>query len=213
MERVEQDRPAEDATEESLPIGYSLGDTHMRLSRAFHAMKTDTRACARGLGLGPGQPRILSYLAAHGVSTQREIAKYLIIDPSAVSRMLDALERGGFVENAPGRDRRCRSLALTEHGRETVHRWDAECYRVDEVMLAGFTPAERAQFDSLLDRARCNMMRELGDAGDETDALVAGSVPPLPKTAPLGQAAAADSGATGAASSTPSAAGEATTRA
>ena len=104
----------------------------MRLSRAFHAMKTDTRACARGLGLGPGQPRILSYLAAHGVSTQREIAKYLVIDPSAVSRMLDALERGG------------------------------------------------------------NMMRELGDAGDETDALVAGSVPPLPKTAPLGPAAGLD---------------------
>lgn len=192
MERARQNRPAECAVGESLPIGYSLNDTHMRLSRAFHAMKTDTRACARGLGLGPGQPRILSYLAAHGVSTQREIAKYLIIDPSAVSRMLDALERGGFVESVPGRDRRCRSLALTEHGRETVHRWDAECKRVDELMLAGFTPEERAQFDSLLDRARCNMMRELGDAGDETDALVAGSVPPLPKTAPLGPAAGLD---------------------
>lgn len=167
-----------------LEPGYSLHDTHMRLSRAFHAMKTDTRACARTLGLGPGQPRILSYLAAHGVSTQREIAKYLVIDPSAVSRMLDALERGGYLESVPGRDRRCRSLALTEHGRETVRRWDIECHRVDEVMLKGFTPEERAQFDNLLDRARCNITRELGDAGDDADALLADTVPPLPKTAP-----------------------------
>lgn len=193
---MKQDRLAENTADgasegtaaEPLELGYSLGDTHMRLSRAFHAMKTDTRACARGLGLGPGQPRILSYLAAHGVSTQREIAKYLVIDPSAVSRMLDALERGGFLECVPGRDRRCRSLALTDHGRETVRRWDAECARVDELMLAGFTPAERVQFDDLLDRARRNMTRELGDAGDDADALVAGSVPPLPKTAPRGHA-------------------------
>ncbi len=169
-----------------LELGFSLHDTHMRISRIFHAMKTDTRACARELGLGPGQPRILSYLATRGVSTQREIAKYLVIDPSAVSRMLDALERGGFVESVPGRDRRCRSLEITAQGREAVRRWDAECYRVDELMLAGFTPEERTQFNKLLDRARCNIMRELGDAGDETDALIADSVPPLPETAPAG---------------------------
>lgn len=99
---LKQDQLSENADEEPLELGYSLFDTHMRLSRAFHAMKTDTRTCARALGLGPGQPRILSYLAAHGVSTQREIARYLVIDPSAVSRMLDALERGGFVQSVPG---------------------------------------------------------------------------------------------------------------
>lgn len=170
---------------EQLEPGYSLHDTHMRLSRAFHAMKTDTRACARALGLGPGQPRILSYLASHGVSTQREIATYLVIDPSAVSRMLDALERGGYLESVPGRDRRCRSLALTDHGYETVRRWDIECHRVDEVMLKGFTPEERAQFDNLLDRARCNITQELGEAGDDTDALLVDSVPPLPKAEPV----------------------------
>lgn len=186
---LKQDQLSENADEEPLELGYSLFDTHMRLSRAFHAMKTDTRTCARALGLGPGQPRILSYLAAHGVSTQREIARYLVIDPSAVSRMLDALERGGFVQSVPGRDRRCRSLDLTEHGRTTVQRWDAECRRVDELMLTGFSPEERVQFNDLLDRARANMTRELGDAGDDADAFLAGAVPPLPKTTPKGSAA------------------------
>lgn len=164
--------------------GYSLVDTHMALLRAFQAQRALLRPFGSRLGLAQGQPRIISYLAAHEHATQREMAEFFGMDPASVSRMLDALERGGYLESVPGRDRRYRSLALTEYGRETVRCWDIECHRVDEVMLKGFTPEERAQFDNLLDRARCNITRELGDAGDDVDALLADAVPPLPAIAP-----------------------------
>ncbi len=145
-------------------FGYSLTDMHMRLSRAFHLMKSSTRTVARELGLGPGQPRVLSYIAVNGVSTQREIARFFVIDPSAVSRMLDQLEKNGFLVAVPGRDRRSRALDLTDKGRLAMERWDRECARVDAVMLADFSADERAQLADMLDRVRDNATAELARA-------------------------------------------------
>ena len=153
-------------TEAQPQLGYSLTDTHMSISRAFHLMKASTRTVARSLGLGPGQPRVLSYIAVHGVSTQREIAEFFLIDPSAVSRMLDQLEKNGYLVPVQGRDRRARALDITDKGRDAMRVWDRECLRVDELMLAGFTDDERKQLRSLLDRARANMDAAL--AGDES---------------------------------------------
>lgn len=138
-------------------LGMSLTDIHMSVSRAFHTMNNSTRACARSLGLGQGQPRILSYIAVHGVSTQREIARYFSIDPSAVSRLLDPLERGGFLVSVPGRDRRARALDITEKGKEALGAWERECRRVDDIMTAGFTKDEVAQLKDMLERLRGNL--------------------------------------------------------
>lgn len=138
-------------------LGMSLTDIHMSVSRAFHTMNNSTRACARSLGLGQGQPRILSYIAVHGVSTQREIARYFSIDPSAVSRLLDPLERGGFLVSVPGRDRRARALDITEKGKEALGTWELECRRVDDIMTAGFTKDEVAQLKDMLERLRGNL--------------------------------------------------------
>lgn len=64
-------QPASDEDmREDMRLGMSLNDIHMSISRAFHTMNNTTRPCARSLGLGQGQPRILSYIAVHGVSTQ-----------------------------------------------------------------------------------------------------------------------------------------------
>lgn len=142
-------------------LGMSLADIHMSVSRAFHTMNNSTRACARSLGLGQGQPRILSYIAVHGVSTQREIARYFSIDPSAVSRLLDPLERGGFLVSVPGRDRRARALDITDKGKEALATWERECRRVDKIMTAGFTADEVAQLKDMLERLRENLAESL----------------------------------------------------
>lgn len=138
--------------------GYSLVDTHMALLRAFQAQRALLRPYGSSLGLAQGQPRIISYLAAHEHATQREMAGFFGMDPASVSRMLDALERGGFVtaEENPG-DRRTKRLTLTEAGRAVVEPWDARCAEVDEAMLDGFTPEERASFMDFLERARTNL--------------------------------------------------------
>ena len=110
----------EEQTSESFPLGFSLTDFHMQVSMTFHLMRSCNHPYLPELGLGPGQPRILSYLAVHGTSPQRDIASYFSIDPAAVSRMLDTLGRAGFVRQVPGEDRRRRAVELTARGARTA---------------------------------------------------------------------------------------------
>lgn len=139
-------------------LGYSLGDLHMSILRVFHAQRAQLRPFGASLGLGPGQPKLLSYLAVRGSATQRDIADYFGIDPAAVCRMLDVLERNGFVRSAANpADRRTKVLALTEAGRDAVRVWDGRCREVEAQMLAGFTTKEAAQLRVLLERVRRNL--------------------------------------------------------
>lgn len=132
-------------------LGSSLTDLHMRINLVFQLQQNCMRSRSTALGLGPGQPRILSYVTAHPGCTQREIANYFEIDPSAVSRMLEALARGGFIAFTRGEDRRCKVAELTDLGRATIAAWDKECEQIDEVMYAGLEPDERKVVDTVLD--------------------------------------------------------------
>lgn len=77
---------------------------HMLLYRAFHAQRNFLRPSLGELGLGPGQPKLLNYLMNRGPCRQRELADYFEIDPAAVCRMLDCLQKSGFVtRRADGR--------------------------------------------------------------------------------------------------------------
>ena len=49
---------------------------HMLLYRAFHAQRNYLRPHLARLGLGAGQPKLLSYLTGHGPCRQRELAGY-----------------------------------------------------------------------------------------------------------------------------------------
>ena len=71
--------------------GRSLEDMHMLLYRAYHAQTNYLRPRMAQLGLGPGQPKLLAYLAVHGTSTQHEMAAFFEVDDAAISRMLDLL--------------------------------------------------------------------------------------------------------------------------
>ena len=158
--------------EPSPPFGFSLTDLHMQVSTMFHLMRACNHDKVVELGLGPGRPRVLSYLAVYGASTQRDIARYFGIDAAAVSRMLDGLVRDGFVRIVPGRDRRCRVVELTEFGCATLSTWDRWCADVDEVMLEGFSDEERAAVTDMLDRICANMRAHLGkNVVDEEDTV------------------------------------------
>ena len=126
---------------------------HMLLYRAFHAQRNYLRPCFGRVGLGAGQPKLLVYLNSHGPCRQKELADYFEIDPAAVSRMIDALERGGFVVRRRDESSRRGDLAeLTEKGRQTEF-----CAQEEEQMLQGFTPEERQQFADFLVRAYRNL--------------------------------------------------------
>ena len=136
----------------------------MLLYRAFHAQRSYLRPGLGRIGLGAGQPKVLVYLDSHGPCRQKELADYFEIDPAAVSRMMDALERGGFVVRRRDENSRRGDLAeVTEKGREAVRTWTEFCTREEEQMLRGFTPEERQQFAHFLTRA----YRNLGERREE----------------------------------------------
>lgn len=139
---------------------------HMKIFRLFHAQRAELRPMGTALGLGAGQPKLLSYLSAHGSCMQKELADYFEVDPAAVSRMLAALERGGFITRDAGAPRRrCGLVELTDKGREASQKWAAYCESFDERLLRGFSAEEREQFADYLGRAYRNLR---GEEVDET---------------------------------------------
>ena len=139
---------------------------HLLLIRTYHAQKNRLRPEMAGIGLSPGQPKILNRLMETDCCMQKELAESCDIQPATVSRMLDTMEQAGLVcrqEEAPRR--RAASVAITEAGREAHRQWQAICGRVGEVSLAGFTEEERQQFAEYLRRMYRNLTGREIDAG------------------------------------------------
>lgn len=134
---------------------------HMLLYRAFHAQRAALRPNLAKLGLGAGQPKILGYLSRNGASSQRQLADFYDVDPATVCRMLDSLQKGGFVSRRPDQaDRRRDLIELTPAGQEAYGQWQACCRKMEEQMLAGFSQQERDLFSSFLARAYQNLKGE-----------------------------------------------------
>jgi DNA-binding MarR family transcriptional regulator len=137
--------------------GRSLDDMHMLLYRAYHSQINYLRPRMAHLGLGPGQPKLLAYLAVHGTSTQHEMATYFEVDDAAISRMLDLLRQAGLVRTTRGQDRRTKTVELTATGHGALAAWDSVCDGEQRVMLAGLSAEERATLAGLLARVHANL--------------------------------------------------------
>lgn len=131
---------------------------HMLLYRAFHAQRNALRPHLGELGLGAGQPKVLGYLARNGPSRQRQLAEYCEIDPAAISRMLESMQKGGFVRRqADEQCRRCDWIVITDAGRAAYESWRGYCRQMEQQMLSGFTEEEREEFADYLGRAYRNL--------------------------------------------------------
>lgn len=136
---------------------------HMLLYRAFHAQRNYLRPCFGRIGLGAGQPKLLIYLQQHGPCRQKQLAEYFEIDPAAVSRMVDSLQKGQFVRRQQDTaSRRSDLVELTEKGQQAVADWKSFCAQEEALMLKGFTQQERAQFADYLVRAYQNLREYKG---------------------------------------------------
>ena len=107
---------------------------HMLLYRAFHAQRGALRPCLTEVGLGTGQPKLLGYLSRNGPSCQRQLADYFEIDPAAVCRMLDSLQKGGFVTRCgDGQDKRRGRVEITPAGQAAYDAWESCCRGMEEI--------------------------------------------------------------------------------
>ena len=112
---------------------------------------------AAALGLSPGQPKILEFLAAQGEHEQKVIADYCEIEPTTVGSILTRMEAAGLVtrRNRPG-NRRSLYVSLTPRGQELAGALNGVFAEAEAQITAGLTAEERQTLTGLLEKCLQN---------------------------------------------------------
>jgi len=135
-------------------IGYMLSDVARLMRTVF-----DRRM--RDLGLTRGQWLVLTRLYRRPGASQTELADMLEVDRASAGRMIDRMEKGGWVERrADVDDRRINRLHLTDEARK-VHAdmWAVAEATVDDA-LSPLSAAERAQYTELTAKVKGQLRDE-----------------------------------------------------
>ncbi len=128
------------------------------LTRTAHVSQNYLRPYLDELGLSVGQPKVLRCLTALGPCSQRVLADYCEVDPSAICRTLDNMERKGLLTRQQSKkDRRTGEVALTRKGQEVFQAWESRCMEMESRMLQGFSEEEKKQLVGYLARAYRNV--------------------------------------------------------
>ncbi|MGQ3048256.1 MAG: MarR family winged helix-turn-helix transcriptional regulator [Niveispirillum sp.] len=135
------------------PFGASLADTARLLRKRF-----DQRL--RFTGSTRAQWHAIFKISKQEGMKQAELAEALDVEPITLTRLLDRMEEGGWVQRQPDpTDRRARLLFLTEKAREALAPMRLVVDEIYEEALAGLDKAEREQLMHLLSRVRTNLSK------------------------------------------------------
>ena len=117
---------------------FLLSKSHYKLMNYLRAQFN-----AQGIALSAGQIGILFLLDQKNLRSMSEISEVLEIDNSAVTRLVDRLEKAGLVSRRanPG-DRRQYMIEITEQGREQAKKGKKIAKTANEKIKEGFTDDE-----------------------------------------------------------------------
>jgi DNA-binding MarR family transcriptional regulator len=126
-------------------------------------------------GITSQQASILFMVASGKCLLAAELAREYGIDASAVTRLIDRLEKRGLLTRVrSNEDRRVVRLALTPEGQGIARRLPAMFTGVMDGLLSGFTPEEVGFLKSMLRRVLTNSGCDLSgisrDTATNTDA-------------------------------------------
>lgn len=136
----------------------------LNLRRLILAGEHYRQVVAEAIGLGTTESQTLSYLAVHGSSGQSELARDLGLTSSALTALVDRLERQGVAQRvAHPHDRRRTIVSLTDRGVAVI----SESHRWLTATLERIAPDELAQ----VSRAMVVIADDLSTrtSGDQTD--------------------------------------------
>ncbi|HOT92833.1 MAG TPA: MarR family winged helix-turn-helix transcriptional regulator [Anaerolineae bacterium] len=112
------------------------------------------------LGLYHGQPPLLFALWDQDGQTHRELAGRLHIRAATITKMVQRMEKAGFVEcRTDPNDQRVSRVYLTDHGRNVRDDVNQVFQRLEDETFAGFTPEECALLRHFLVRMRDSLLR------------------------------------------------------
>ncbi len=136
-------------------LGESVGYLISRVKSTTSNLVTQ-RTMAE-LGITSQQASILFMVASGKCLLAAELAREYGIDASAVTRLVDRLEKRGLLTRVrSSEDRRVIRLALTAEGLSIARRLPAIFTSVMDSLLAGFTPEEAGFLKSMLRRVLLN---------------------------------------------------------
>jgi len=144
------------APEDDSYIGYMLSDVARLIRTIF-----DRRV--RDIGLTRAQWLVLTRVYRRPGVSQTELADMLEIDRASAGRMIDRMERNGWVERRPDRgDRRINRLHLTDEARK-VHAamWAIAESTVDDA-LSPLSATEREQYAELTAKVKGRLQNLAG---------------------------------------------------
>ncbi|MDR5755545.1 MarR family transcriptional regulator [Caballeronia sp. LZ035] len=123
------------------------------LAKARNVLVARTDQALRPLDLTAQQIGVMLALASGRAHTSLELSREMSYDSGSMTRMLDRLEKKGFVSRSrSAADRRIVELSLTERGRAAAGQLPAIGAAVLNEQLDGFSRAELEQLIGLLAR-------------------------------------------------------------
>jgi DNA-binding MarR family transcriptional regulator len=111
---------------------------------------------------------IIGYLAerSDGDIFQKDVEEHFSITRSTASSVLSLMEQKGLLERlAVTRDARLKKLVLTEKALEIVKEIGEDVHRLENELLAGFTPSEVEALCAMLDKMQKNISESLDKKG------------------------------------------------
>ena len=144
-------------------LGFLIHDAARLLRKRFEARGS-------AYGLSAAQWRLLVRLVKEEGVAQVRLAELLEIEPISVSRLLDRMEEGGWIERRQdASDRRVRMIFPTDKSREAFAAVKSVAGEVYEVALGGLTTDERRILIKALNAIVTNLSDGETPAADQTN--------------------------------------------
>jgi len=134
------------------------------LANICHLHHTRANQLFEAIGLYRGQPPVLLALWEKEGFTQTELAERLQNTPATVTKMLQRMEKSGFIQRKPDtEDQRVSRVYLTEAGRAIQIHVEAVWKIMEAETFVNLKPEERVLLHRFLLQIRENLLRATGE--------------------------------------------------
>jgi len=132
-------------------FSYAVGNLDRSLRRSLVAI-------LRPFALTVAEYTALSLISRRDGYSNAELARRSFVSPQAMHEMISSLENRGFLERASSESHRSmRHTHLSERGRELLDQCNVAVDEMEEVMLAGVSPQQRAEIIAILRQSARNL--------------------------------------------------------
>jgi MarR family transcriptional regulator, transcriptional regulator for hemolysin len=139
-------------------LGFLLHDTSRLMRRRLVQRSREV-----GLPLNRSEAAVLVHVDREPGMSQVQLAEQMDMEAISLVRLIDSLQEAGLIERRPhARDRRIRTLWLTEAARPILTQVRAVAEEVRAQAFIGMPKAEREVLLYLLERVRGNLATQAG---------------------------------------------------